>query len=77
VYSGECSLYKKILIKKDEQYNKYYRNVQVLKIAKGDIVGLEAIETNPKLTYSKSKDKTCKLEKLSIKRVDFDYSLIV
>jgi hypothetical protein len=77
VYSGECSLYKNTMIKKDDLYNKYYKNVQVMKITKGDILGLEGIDTEPKLTYSKSKDKACKLEKLSIKKVEYGYSLIV
>jgi hypothetical protein len=65
------------LIKKDEQFNKYYKNIQFLKISKGDIIGLEAIDTQPTLTYAMGKDKTCKLEKLSIKRVNFGCSLKV
>ncbi len=77
VYSGECSLYKNIMIKKDEMFNKYYKNIQVLKAAKGDIVCLEVIDSQPILTYAKGKDRTSKLEKITIKRIDNDYSLIV
>ncbi len=65
------------MIKKDEIFNKYYKNIQVLKAAKGDIVGLEVIDTQPSLSYAKGKDKTCKLEKISLKRVNHEYSLIV
>ena len=65
------------MIKKDEIHNKHYKNIQVLKATKGDIVGLEAIDTQPNLTYNKAKDNICRLEKLSLKKVSHEYSLIV
>ncbi len=70
-------MYKNVLIIKDEQYNKFYRNEQILKITRGDIVGLESIESNPKIVYITGKDKKCKLDKIILEKVNFDNSLIV
>ncbi len=71
-------LNKTVMIKKDEKHYKYYKNEDFLKCAKGDILGLEALDSEPEIIYKKNKkDKTVHIDYIKLKKVYYDYSLIV
>ncbi len=72
IYQGECSLRKQYHFKKEEKYGKLFKNEEILKVTKGDILGLESIETKPVISNGKDKEKICKIQK-----VLFENTLVV
>jgi hypothetical protein len=71
-------LNKTVMIKKDDKFHKYVKNEDFLKCARGDILGLEALDSEPEIIYKKiKKDKTLHIDFIMLKKVFYDYSLIV